>query len=138
MERALALQALMREYGHDRQICSQLLKGIERKQDRKKIQEDVLTFWLNHLQKHLEEEEDVLIPFLARNQFDNRFLRLMQRENDTIRLLAQRLPMHDDGYYLYEVFVNLVSQHIAFKEDVVLQKVEEEIPANELAQLNFR
>lgn len=138
MERALALQALMREYGHDRQVCSQLLKGIERKQDRKKIQEDVLTFWLNHLQKHLDTEEHVLIPFLARNQFDNRFLRLMQRENDTIRLLAQRLPMHDDGYYLYEVFVNLVSQHIAFKEDVVLQKVEEDIPANELAQLNFR
>ena len=66
MERALALQALMREYGHDRQVCSQLLKGIERKQDRKKIQEDVLTFWLNHLQKHLDTEEHVLIPFLAR------------------------------------------------------------------------
>lgn len=137
MERVIALQSLSRAHDLDRQTCVQLLKGIQARQDKNKVKQAVLDFWQNDLQKHIASEEQVLLPFLARHHFDNQYLALLQREHDTLRVLAQRLSLHDDGYYLYEVFVNLVQQHISFKDEVLLDKVEKDIPAPELAQLRM-
>lgn len=137
MERAIALQSLTREHALDRKTCDQLKNAIRDGQDKKNIRNGLLSFWQNDLQKHIDAEEKQLLPFLARHHFDHQFLSLLQRDHTTIRTLAQRLPMHDDGYYLYEVFIDLVQQHLLFMDDVILYKAVNDIPAPELEQLRI-
>ncbi len=137
MEKAIALQSISREHELDRKTCSQLMNGIRSNGDKRKIKEALLAFWQNDLQKQIDAEERLLLPFLARHHFNDQYLALLQREQNTIRVLAQRLSIHDDGYYLYETFVNLVQQHISFVDDVLVHKMEKDIPEKELAQLHW-
>ncbi|WEK34468.1 MAG: hypothetical protein P0Y53_18430 [Candidatus Pseudobacter hemicellulosilyticus] len=135
MERAKALQSLSKWQEKDQQSCQRLLQGVRVQQDRKALKKDVLSFWNNELQQHMDTEEKILLPFLSQQHFNKDLINLVTREKQTIRLLAQRLPTHDDGVYLYEIFLNLVQQHLQFQNKVVLTKMEKEIPAPQLAQL---
>src|SRR5687768_13623838 len=132
------LQVLSHQHNDDRQKCQQILNEIKKHGNKEAVRKDILTFWNTNLKKHVDAEESVLIPFLSKNQFNSEFVNVLRREHDTIRTLAQRIPMHDDGIYLYKAFLTLVDQHTNFEELVVFKKMQEDFSAQELAQLDAR
>ena len=113
------------------------MKDIQQQRDKRTIRQNILQFWRNELQKHVDAEEAILFPFLLKHHFSYDFINILKRDHDTIRLLAERLPMHDDGYYLYKAFIKLVDQHSYFEDEIIFRKMEEDIPPQELAQLEL-
>jgi hypothetical protein len=136
MNNSNALQLLTRQHHAVGEKCRQLLKDIQQQQDKKIVKERILEFWRQDLQKQVDAEERLLLPFLIKNQFNYEFINVLRREHDTIRLLAQRLPFHEDGYYLYKAFVKLVDQHTYFEDEIVFRKMKEDISSVELEQLD--
>ena len=136
METNRTLQVLANQHTDHRQKCRQILKSISQQGNKEAVKKEILTFWNTNLKKHVDAEESVLIPFLSRHQFHNEYVNVLRRDHDTIRLLAQRIPMHEDGYYLYKAFLTLVDQHTGFEEEVVFKKMREEFSAQELASLD--
>jgi hemerythrin-like domain-containing protein len=136
MKNTNTLQVLANQHNDARQKCLHIMKEIDKKGNKEAVKKEILSFWNTYLKKHVDAEESVLIPFLAKHQFNHEFVNVLRREHDTIRTLAQRIPMHDDGYYLYKAFLTLVDQHTYFEEMVVFRKMQEDISATELAQLD--
>jgi len=137
MENQAALQVLSRQHKEDRLKCSELLKELQKQSDKNVVRQRIVQFWKNDLQKHVDAEEAVLIPFLQKHHFRYDFINILKREHDTIRVLAERLPLHDDGPYLFKAFIKLVDQHSHFEDEIIFRKMEEDIPPQELAQLRF-
>src|SRR5215475_11411212 len=129
------LGVLTSQHQQDLQQCNRLMNDIEKQSNRKAVQEDILRFWNNGLQKHVQSEDKVLVPFLVRHHFNHGYVEMLKREHDTLRVLAQRLPMQEDGSFLYKAFIRLVEQHIEFEDKVLFKKIKEEIPEGELRQL---
>lgn len=135
MEHTRALQVLSWQHKEDRLKCRELMKDIQQQRDKRTVRNNLIQFWKNELQKHVDAEEAILFPFLQKHRFPYDFLNILKRDHDTIRLLAERLPMHDDGYYLYKAFIKLVEQHSYFEDEIIFTKMEQEIPQKELAVL---
>jgi len=131
------LQVLSRQHIEDRMKCRELMRDIQQRGDKSTIKHNLIRFWQNELRKHVDIEEQVLLPFLQKHHFHYDFINVLRRDHDTIRTLAERLPLHDDGYYLYKAFVKLVEQHSHFEDEIVFRKMKEELPQQELAQLNM-
>jgi len=136
MQHTESLRVLSRQHMEDRLKCRELMKDIQQQRDKQAIQQNILQFWKNELQKHVDAEEAILFPFLQKHHFSYDYMNVLKREHDTIRLLAERLPQHDNGYYLYKAFVKLVEQHSFFEDQIIFTKMKEVIPPNELAQLD--
>ena len=136
MKNESALQVLSHQHTDDRQKCQQIMKEIGRQGNKEAVKKEILAFWNTNLKRHVDAEESVLIPFLAKHQFNIEYLNVLRREHDTIRTLAQRIPLHDDGYYLYKAFLTLVDQHTNFEEKVVFRKMQEAFSEQQLAQLD--
>jgi len=136
MEYNETLQVLSRQHLEDRMKCRELMRDIQQRGDKITIKQNLIRFWQNELRKHVDIEEQVLLPFLQAHHFHYDFINVLRRDHDTIRTLAERLPLHDDGYYLYKAFVKLVEQHSHFEDEIVFRKMKEELPSQELEQLN--
>jgi hemerythrin-like domain-containing protein len=136
MENNGTLQVLANQHHDDRQKCLQILKSMNQQDNKEVVKKEILAFWNSNLKKHVDAEESVLIPFLSKHQFNHEYVSILRREHDTIRTLAQRLPLHDDGTYLYKAFLTLVDQHTYFEKEVVFKKMQERFSAQELAQLD--
>ena len=136
MKNNSTLQVLSNQHIDDRQKCLQIMKTINQQGNKEMVKKEIIAFWNTNLKKHVDAEESVLIPFLAKHRFNNEYVNILRREHDTIRTLAQRIPMHDDGYYLYKAFITLVDQHTGFEEEVVFRKMREEFSAQDLAALD--
>lgn len=136
MEHTRALQVLSWQHKEDRLKCRELLRDIQQQRDKSAIRQRIVQFWKNELQKHVDAEEAILFPFLQKHQFSYNFMNVLKREHDTIRLLAERLNRNDEDYYLYKAFIKLVDQHSHFEDEIVFRKMEEDIPHQELTQLN--
>jgi hemerythrin-like domain-containing protein len=130
------LQVLSRHHTEDRMKCRELMRDIQQRGDKRTIKHNLIQFWQNDLRKHVDMEEQVLIPFLQEHHFSYEYINLLKNDYDTIRTLAERLPLHDDGYYLYQTFIKLVDQHNHFEDEIVFRKMKEELPPQELDQLN--
>ena len=136
MKNNVTLEVLSHQHNNDRQKCQQILGEIKKQGNKESVKKEIITFWNTNLKKHVDAEESVLIPFLAKHQFNHEYLTVLKREHDTIRTLAQRIPLHEDGIYLYKAFLTLVEQHSYFEEEVVFKKMQEDISAQELAVLD--
>jgi len=136
MEHTRTLQMLSRQHKEDRLKCRELLRDIQQQRDKQVLQHHIIQFWKNELQKHVDAEEAILFPFLQKHHFSHDFVNTLKREHDTIRLLAERLPLHNDGPYLYKAFIKLVEQHCYFEDEILFRKMQEDIPPQELAQLD--
>jgi iron-sulfur cluster repair protein YtfE (RIC family) len=137
MEHTKALQVLSWQHKEDRLKCRELMRDIQQQRDKTSIRQRIVQFWKNELQKHVDAEEAILFPFLQKHQFSYNFVNILKREHDTIRLLAERLNRFDEDYYLYKAFIKLVDQHSHFEDEIVFRKMENEIPPQELNQLNI-
>jgi hemerythrin-like domain-containing protein len=136
MKNTDTLQVLAHQHNDARQKCLQIMSEINRQGNKEVVKKEIIAFWNSQLKKHVDAEESVLIPFLSRHQFNHEYVNILRREHDTIRTLAQRIPLHDDGYYLYKAFITLVDQHTSFEKEVVFKKMQEGFSAQELAQLD--
>ena len=137
MEHSKALQILSWQHKEDRLKCRELMRDIQQQRDKTAIRQRIIQFWKNELQKHVDAEEAILFPFLQKHQFSYNYMNVLKREHDTIRLLAERLNRNDEDYYLYKAFIKLVDQHSHFEDEIVFRKMEEDIPQQELTQLNI-
>jgi iron-sulfur cluster repair protein YtfE (RIC family) len=137
MEHTKALQILSWQHKEDRLKCRELMRDIQQQRDKTAIRQRIIQFWKNELQKHVDAEEAILFPFLQKHQFSYNYMNVLKREHDTIRLLAERLNRNDEDYYLYKAFIKLVDQHSHFEDEIVFKKMEEDIPQQELTQLNI-
>ena len=136
MEHIKALQVLSWQHKEDRLKCRELMRDIQQQRDKTSIRQRIVQFWKNELQKHVDAEEAILFPFLQKHHFNYNFVNILKREHDTIRLLAERLTRYDEDYYLYKAFIKLVDQHSHFEDEIIFRKMENEIPPQELNQLN--
>lgn len=136
MEQGATLKVFLRQHNDDRNRCQQILQSIDQKQDKKAIQSTILNFWEQDLKRHVEREESIVLPFLMKHRFNFEFINVLKREHETIRTLAQRLPMHDNGMTLYKVFIDLVQQHTNFEDKVIIRKMKEDFSEQELIQLD--
>lgn len=136
MEHSKSLQVLSWQHKEDRLKCREFLRDIQQQRDKSGIRQRIVQFWKNELQKHVDAEEAILFPFLQKHQFSYNYISILKREHDTIRLLAERLNRNDEDYYLYKAFIKLVDQHSHFEDEIIFRKMEEDIPQNELSQLN--
>jgi iron-sulfur cluster repair protein YtfE (RIC family) len=137
MEHTRSLQILSWQHKEDRLKCRELMRDIQQQRDKSAIRQRIVQFWKNELQKHVDAEEAILFPFLQKHQFSYNFINVLKREHDTIRLLAERLNRNDEDYYLYKAFIKLVDQHSHFEDEIIFRKMEEDIPQQELTQLNI-
>jgi len=137
MEHTKALQVLSWQHKEDRLKCRELMRDIQQQRDKSAIRQRIIQFWKNELQKHVDAEEAILFPFLQKHQFSYNYISILKREHDTIRLLAERLNRNEEDYYLYKAFIKLVDQHSHFEDEIIFRKMEEDIPQNELSQLNL-
>ena len=137
MEHTRSLQILSWQHKEDRLKCRELMRDIQQQRDKSAIRQRIVQFWKNELQKHVDAEEAILFPFLQKHQFSYNYMTVLKREHDTIRLLAERLNRNDEDYYLYKAFIKLVDQHSHFEDEIVFRKMEEEIPQQDLTQLNI-
>ena len=137
MEHTRSLQILSWQHKEDRLKCRELMRDIQQQRDKSDIRQRIVQFWKNELQKHVDAEEAILFPFLQKHQFSYNFINILKREHDTIRLLAERLNRNDEDYYLYKAFIKLVDQHSHFEDEIIFRKMEEDIPQQELTQLNI-
>jgi iron-sulfur cluster repair protein YtfE (RIC family) len=137
MEHTRSLQILSWQHKEDRLTCRELMRDIQQQRDKSAIRQRIVQFWKNELQKHVDAEEAILFPFLQKHQFSYNFINILKREHDTIRLLAERLNRNDEDYYLYKAFIKLVDQHSHFEDEIIFRKMEEDIPQQELTQLNI-
>ncbi|MFT3823263.1 MAG: hemerythrin domain-containing protein [Chitinophagaceae bacterium] len=136
MERISTLNLLHKQHLADKQQCSQLLSVIEKQNDSATLQHHILSFWKNDLQKHIEAEDKILVPFLKAHGFNSSYINILYREHDTIRLLAQRLSLlNGDGQQFCKTFVKLVDEHISFEDEVVFPKMQKMIAPEELEKL---
>jgi iron-sulfur cluster repair protein YtfE (RIC family) len=137
MEHTRSLQILSWQHKEDRLKCRELMRDIQQQRDKSAIRQRIVQFWKNELQKHVDAEEAILFPFLQKHQFSYNFINILKREHDTIRLLAERLNRNDEDYYLYKAFIKLVDQHSHFEDEIIFRKMEEDIPQQDLTQLNI-
>ena len=135
MKRDTALQPLSHQHHNSLMGCLLVRKGVEKKADKKVLKDFILNWWESDLQKHMHAEEKVLLPYLNKHRFNQSYLNVIFRDHDTIRVLTDRLRVHEDGYRLYSIYADFVEQHIRFEERVVFEKIQEKFSHEELATL---
>ncbi|HUR11236.1 MAG TPA: hemerythrin domain-containing protein [Flavitalea sp.] len=135
MKRDIALQPLSHQHHNTLMGCLLIKKGVEKQADKSVLKDFILNWWQKDLQQHMQSEEKVLLPYLSQHQFDKSYLHIIHRDHETFRVLGDRLKLHNDGYGLYNIYADLVEQHIRFEERVVFQKIEEDFSRQQLSQL---
>lgn len=134
MKRIEALQPLSHQH-HNALMGSLLIKkGVSKKAEKKVLKDFLLQLWNQDIQRHMQTEEEILLPMIARSerQFDS----IIKRDHETLRLLADRIRIHEDGYTPFEVFADLLEQHIRFEERVVFAKIQENLSDEQLQKLS--
>jgi hemerythrin-like domain-containing protein len=60
---------------------------------------------------------------------------MLKADHELIRIIVERIRMDGEGFRLYEIFSNLVVQHIRYEERVVFQKMQEQLNERELERI---
>lgn len=136
MKRDLTLQPFSHQHHNALMGCLLIRKGIDKKADKKILKDFMLNWWQEDLQKHMQSEEKVLLPYLSQHGFNKSYLNVILRDHETIRLLSERLNVQEEGYRFYHIYADLVEQHIRFEERVVFRQIQEDFSEQQLAQLH--
>ncbi len=132
------LTPLSRLHQDELMSCLIIKKGVQKNADILLLTDFTNSFWKDELQQHIEQEEQVLIPFLVKHRFEDRFIRIMKTDNLIIQSIFERLNTFDRRHKVFEIFANLVEQHIRFKERIVFEKVQELFSEKELEELGSK
>jgi hypothetical protein len=133
MKRVLALQPLSHQHHNTLTACLLIKKGIQKKADKKVLRDFTMKLWNDDVRHHMQAEEQFVSPHLKKvnAQYDS----LVKRDHETLRLLAERIKVSENGYTVYNVFASLLEQHVRFEERVVFNKMQEHLSEPELSQL---
>ena len=138
MKRDNSLKPLSWQHHDELLSCLLIKKGVEKKADISLLTDFTNIFWKDDLQKHIEAEENILIPFLVKRQFEYKYLSMMKTDNSIIQSVFDRLNKFDHRHKVFEIFAELVEQHIRFKERFIFGKVEELLSEKELEELGLK
>lgn len=135
MKRDENLRTLSRQHYDDLLGCLLLKKGINKRTDPRTLKDFTLHFWNNDLEPHITKEEEKLLPYLANRRFNKAQIDMLKADHELIRIIIDRIRMDGESIRLYEIFSNLVVQHIRFEERVVFKKIQEQLNQRELERI---
>jgi iron-sulfur cluster repair protein YtfE (RIC family) len=135
MKRDENLRGLSRQHYDDLLGCLLLKKGINKRTNTKTLKDFTLQFWSNELEPHMQKEEENLLPYLVKHRFSSELINMLKADHELIRIIVERIRMDGEGFRLYEIFSNLVVQHIRYEERVVFQKMQEQLNERELERI---
>jgi hypothetical protein len=124
---------------HDELLsCLLIKKGVQKKTDIKTLTDFTNMFWRDDLKKHIDAEETILIPFLVKHRFEDKYIRIMKTDNSIIQSVFDRLNKFDHRHKVFEIFASLVEQNIRFKERFIFGMVQEVLSEKELEELGIK
>ena len=124
---------------HDELLsCLLIKKGVNKKADIKLLTDFTNQFWKDDLLKHINAEEEILIPFLVKHQFENRFINILKSDHTMIHAVLDRLNVFDHRHKTFEIFADLVEQHIRFSERIVFEKIQEQLSEKDMEELGLK
>lgn len=132
------IQPLSRQHHDELMSCLMIKKGVSKKADIAVLTDFTNTFWNQDLKNHIEAEETILIPFLVKHKFENRYINMVKTDHAIIKSIHERLNKFDHRHKVFEIFANLVEQHIRFEERFIFGKVEELLTAKEMEELGLK
>ncbi|MEJ7768390.1 MAG: hemerythrin domain-containing protein [Chitinophagaceae bacterium] len=138
MKRDKSLQPLSLQHHDELLSCLLIKKGVQKKAAIVLLADFTNAFWKDDLQKHINAEEELLIPFLVKNKFENRYINIMRTDHSIIRSVFDRLNTFDNRHKVFEIFAVLVEQHIRFEERFIFEKVQEVLSQNEMEELGVK
>lgn len=138
MKRSNGLQPLSRQHHDELLSCLLIKKGVSKKADLKVLTDFTNLFWKDDLTKHIKAEEEILLPFLVKHRFENRFINILKTDHSLINVLIDRLNTFDKRHKLFQIFADLVEQHIRFEERFVFEKIQEQLGEKELDELGLQ
>lgn len=134
MKRDVTLQPLSHQHHNALMGCLLLKKGVQKKADKKVLKDFALRLFNEDIQHHMNAEEKFIYPHLDKLGYP--YKTIVRREHETIRLLADRLRIHEDGYLVFSTFADFLEQHIRFEERVVFNKLQESLNDQDRSALN--
>jgi hypothetical protein len=138
MKRDENIQPLSRQHHDELLGCLLIKKGVRKEADIAVLTDFTNIFWKDDLKKHLQIEQDVLIPFLIRHKFEARYINILQTDHSILQSILERLNVYDRRHRVFEIFANLVEQHIRFKERFIFERMQEMVSEKELEQLGLQ
>ena len=124
---------------HDELLsCLLIKKGVNKKADLKLLTDFTNLFWKDDFLKHIKAEEEILIPFLVKHRFEDRFINILKTDHSMIHAVLDRLNTFDRRHKIFEIFANLVEQHIRFEERFVFEKIQEQVSEKDLDELGLK
>ncbi len=138
MKRDNNLQPLSRQHHDELLSCLMIRKGVQKQADLGVLTDFTNTFWKDDLSKHMDAEASILIPFLVKHRFEDRYINMMKTDHSLLESIMERMNKFDRRHKIFEIFANLVEQHIRFKERFIFSKVQETISAQELEELGVK
>src|SRR6186997_1262933 len=95
MHRNISLQPLSRQHHDELLGCLMIKKGVQKKADISLLTDFTNVFWKEDLKKLIDLEERILIPFLARHGFDDRYINILRMDHSLIHAVLDRLNKFD-------------------------------------------
>lgn len=138
MKRDESLRPLSWQHHDELLSCLLIKKGVQKKADISLLKDFTNIFWKDDLKKNIEAEESILLPFLVKHRLDGRFINILKTDNSIIQSVFDRLNSFDDRHKVFEIFADLVEQHISFKERFIFGKVQELVSVKELEELGLK
>jgi hemerythrin-like domain-containing protein len=138
MKRDQNLQPLSKQHHDELLSCLLIKKGVRKLADLAVLTDFTNIFWKDDLKKHIQIEQDILIPFLIRHRFEPRYINILTTDHSILQSILDRLNVYDRRHRVFEIFANLVEQHIRFKERFIFERVQELVSEKELEQLGLQ
>lgn len=125
MKRDEALHPLSHQHHNALVGCLLIRKGILKNADRSVLKDFTLSLYNDDIQHHLRSEEKYIYPHLDRLHLP--YKEIITREHETIRVLAERIRVHENGYLDLATFADFLESHIRFEERVVFNRLQESL-----------
>ncbi len=138
MKRSINLQPLSKHHHDELLGCLIIKKGVQKNADIIILKDFTNKFWNDHLKNHLDLEENVLIPFLVKHGFENRYIKMLRTDHLIINVVLERLNKFDSRPKVCAIFANLVEQHIRFQERFIFGIMQESISETQLEELRLQ
>jgi hemerythrin superfamily protein len=129
MKRAVALQPLSHQHHNSLMACLLINKGIQKKADPNIISDFIGNLYKEDLLPHFSKEEQLIFPSLPSST-----RKLLQREHETLRILAERIHK-ERTHPVINTFSKLLEQHIRFEERVIFNEVQEHNSSEQMEQI---
>jgi hemerythrin-like domain-containing protein len=131
IKRSRQLSPLSRDHHQGLLLAWKIRQGIKNGTDKIIIADYIKWFWLNELEEHFREEEEILAPYLK----DNEMIQRMFKEHHRIKSIIHNDHLVDEGS-LTELAL-LVNDHIRFEERELFPLAEKMIKEEDLDRIEL-